>query len=157
MFETLIHPRYLLPTDLNAKLLSVLQTSSVKNFNDIFETIERNAKADAVGGADPTFPPLDQLCDKADAVFKDLVTKNLWTGVGPDGSHLDSTFVAKKGKTSDGGTPAANVSEKKNPKKGGKHLTCDNCGSEFHFLPDCPRPKNDAKIAAAKKARRDAR
>ena len=147
----------LLPADLNAKLLTVLQTSSVTDFNEIFHTIEKNAQANAVGGADPVFPSLEELCAKADARFKHLVSLNLWTGVNADETHLDATFVAKKGKKR-GGTPAANVSQTKNPKDwSGKQLTCDNCGSDLHFLSDCPLPKNDTKIAAAKKARSDAK
>jgi hypothetical protein len=146
----------LLPTDLNEQLLSVLQTSSVTQFNNVFTTIENNARADALGGSDPKFPSLEELCAKADANFQRLSSQNKWTGVRPDGSHLDATFVAKK---NGGGTPAANVGQKKkNPKsRSGKQLVCDNCGSDEHFLNECKHARDESKIAAAKKRREDAK
>ena len=63
----------LLQTNLNERLLKVLQTTSVPQFNSIFEFIKKQAHDEAVGATNPTFPGVSTLLEKADTMHAEMV------------------------------------------------------------------------------------
>ena len=126
-----------LPDDLNSKLITVLQTSSVGSFNEVFSTIYKNAKTNAKPREDPKLPDVMHLMGKAESEYMELCAENKWTGTNTTESR-NSVFQA-------GGRQRQHQSGKSKPK-------CHNCGSPKHLLPECPKPRDEARIKAARDA-----
>ena len=127
------------PDDFSKTVLKVLQTSSVDQFNKVFELIESQARiAGALTRSTPStqaqfqIPSVEALLDLAEQEYLSLCRSNDWTGSKTRGSP--STFTAG-GLTADSGG-----SRKWKP-------VCWNCGGE-HTIKDCPKPKNEALIEA---------
>ena len=126
-----------LPDDLNVKLLYVLQTTSVVDFNETFKFMKKSAKSSAQG-ADPVYPSVERILKTAKHDYQKLCNKGVWTGV------MTSTDV---------GRPAhflATQGEEEEEK-------CHNCLSPKHKLKDCRKPKDQARIGANMKKAAKAR
>ena len=126
------------PDDFSKTVLKVLQTSSVDQFNKVFELIESQARiAGALSRSTPStkaqfeIPSVEALLDLAEQEYLSLCRSNDWTGIKTRGSP--STFTAGGTKTDSGGRKWKPV--------------CWNCGGE-HTIKDCPKPKNEALIEA---------
>ena len=135
-----------LPDDLNVTLLRVLQTTSVDGFNKIFDLIETQAKAAAVGDANPNYPSVTQLLAKGDKIYQQMIQKNEWTGVTTQGRGHEASFVATGGTSGKGKSSEPDWMKK---------AVCDNCGKKGHIVKTCTKPRDEAKIKAAQKARAD--
>lgn len=121
-----------LPADIVSILIDIFQTSSVPDFNSIFKMVESQrlisqaaSTTGAIGpGAALTY---DQILNMASTTYRALVEKDAWSGADTKG---ESIFKATGGK---------------------KENVCWNCGKN-HLLPQCPEPRNENKIQAAKEA-----
>jgi len=100
MKDPITHRPYL-PDDLNEKLLKVFQTTSVEEFDETFKFIKKQAESQAKGGANPSYPPVDEISEKAKEVYQKLVAKGEWTGASTQG---EAVFTANK-KGDDGKKP----------------------------------------------------
>ena len=148
--------RNYLPDDVNEKFLKVLQTSSVDEFNDDFKLLEGIASATAKGGANPVYPTVQELTDKANKLHTRLDTKGKWHGTSVPGT---SVFTAGGNTPSGGGAgrggPGRGRGQGRSRGRGGRGrgrgtLTCFNCGGS-HALSECTQPLDETKIAANKK------
>lgn len=123
-----------LPDDLNEILLKVFQTSSTKEFNEYFEDEykecrrrimrrERDSKGQLITKKE-AFGEVEAILNSAVEVYNDL--KSDWLGT--ESKANESGFHA-----------------------GNEETVCFNCGQKGHVYTDCKKPKNEAKIKAAKK------
>ena len=122
------------PDDFPQTVLKILQTTSVRKFNDAFDKEETEARhaADKLG-CRPKWPTIHQTLNLASNTYGRMLAEGSWCV--PVGSKK-STFNATTS------TPG--------------NYRCWNCGLN-HKLPDCPEPRDEAKIEKARqeyKARR---
>ena len=162
-----ITDRPCLPDDLNHTILGILQTTSTGKFNEIFEQIQLNAEVKAVGGANPIYPPVQELVDKAEAEYRRLVSKSAWLGINVQGQAHESAFSAG-GSSDSGGQGGRGRGRGRGGRGRGRgrgrgsggsskpEPQCFNCGSKDHMLSDCPHDHNEEKIAAAEQAYKEA-
>jgi hypothetical protein len=118
-----------LPTDFDKTVTKILRTTSVSEFNQVFDLSADERKAKMYGTAF-THPTVETQLQTAQSIYKDLVADNSWLTV----TKSASTFAALKA-----------------------DMVCWNCGQTGHSFPQCPKAKNEAKIEAAKAAHKQAR
>ena len=111
--------RSCVPANFAMTLCKVLQTSSVKKFNRVFETQSDaiQVKAD-MEGLPPAWPPISQIISLAITTYRRLQASGEWN------------FSKSRA------YPALNT-----------ELKCWNCGGSHH-LKDCTQPHNQARIDA---------
>ena len=113
--------------DMYSKLLKVFQTTSVKEFNDIFAQFARQEELSQLmktaGTVVPT-PKFEVLFKMAEAKYQEMLERDEWSGISNSGT--ESVFFS--------GT-----------------RTCFNCLSKDHMLDQCPKPKDQDRIKANKK------
>lgn len=116
--------RNYVPDDFPQTVLQVLQTSSVKKFNDAFSLEEQQCQheADKYGGR-PEWPTLEHILNLATNTYHRLHKSDQWN------------IPKKKGYT----VTTDRVT-----------LICWNCGGPHH-LKDCPKPKDKKRIEENKK------
>ena len=119
------------PTDFAKQILAVFQTSTVPEFNSLFEhystSVEVKTRTDP--GKDH-WPSPDVLFEMAEAKYLELHQIDKWSGVTTKANQ--SVFNAAGGGT---------ITRR-----------CFNCGSPDHSLPKCPKPRNEQQIEQRKKA-----
>lgn len=123
-----IEDRNYVPDDFPKTVLQVLQTSSVKAFNDAFaheETVAQH-EADKFGGK-PNWPTVEHILNLATNTYHRLHKTNKWQ-------------VQRNNRGYN-----ANVSDQH------VRIICWNCGGN-HPVQDCDKPHDPDKIAAARKA-----
>ena len=109
----------------------MFQSTSHNGFNAIFRTKEREVQTAAdETGTRPRWPDVETTLRLASAAHQRLRVKS-WA-------------TTKKNRQS-----ALNVTERPTRK-------CDNCGSTDHVVTDCPKPRDEQRMAANKKKRDDA-
>ena len=123
--------RNFVPDDIEVLVLKVFQTSSLKEFNEIFEREERDAraKADKYGGL-ASYPSVQETCQLASNTFKRLC--------GP-GSDYKWVSKAKQGALV---THTTGSGDRK----------CFNCGKVGCIPSTCDQPRDEARIKKAAEA-----
>lgn len=131
------------------KIISVLQTSSVPEFNEQFRTValtrasdlaqERIAKSQGRAAPAMTYnndvSTVERLFNMATTFYDQYSRDGLWAKHVKTKSNSGTTT-----NPNDSSQPAALVNG-----------TCFNCGSSQHMLPDCDKPSDDTRIEANKK------
>lgn len=123
------------PEDFEKWVLKVFQTSTVPEFNQAFQHIQREVEVvkPLLTGKAPKYPSLEDLVRMAEQQYLDLASTNTWTGVGSKINQ--SGFVAKDDAK--------------------KKMSCWNCGQQGHSLNECTKPKNNEIIEQRRKAYRE--
>ena len=141
LVSVLTSHRSFAPDDFDQTVLKVMQTSSVRDFNVVFNDEEQLAlrKADKCGGS-PVFPTIFQILNLATKTHQRLQLEDKWvlSAVHPALSAVPSTFSSS----------------------GGPRFTCWNgCKGEdaYHPYTKCPRELDHELIARNKKAYFDAK
>ena len=121
--------RSYVPDDFAKTVLEVMQTSSHAGFTQVFEDEVATARrlADKHGGV-PDWPSITETLNQAQNTYNRLVAGGEWLDTGRKRA------------------PALHVSTMEPPRKCRRR--CFNCDSEDHLLPDCPEPRDEAKIKA---------
>lgn len=121
-----------IPDDFPKTVLTVLQTSSVPEFNHAFkaELDEIQRQSDKFGGL-PQWPTVSELTTLATNTYQRLLNANQW--------HVAATTKSKGYNVTPRTGPSSSNSRK---------VACFNCGSPDHLAPDCPQPRDEAKITA---------
>ena len=134
--EEINHKAAALPSDFVVDVMKVFQTTSDAEFNELFtsmkatETMRRHQ--------DPNHnTPVADVLGLAASAYADRVTTGTWDGV-----------QAKKQETSAGFNLRVDGSGKLKP-------ACHNCGDPNHLAGDCPKPKDEKRIEANRKARNE--
>ena len=123
-----------IPEDFPKMILTLLQTSSVPEFNQAFLREQQIAQhqADKTGQL-VNWPTVSELTSMATNSYKRLKSSNQWLTT-PTGRRRALTAA-----------PPSNGPRRFTPK-------CWNCGEEGHTLKDCKKPKDNAKIETARQA-----
>ena len=137
------HNRSYVPLDFTKTIFRVLQTSSVPDFNEVFATQVRaiQTKADMMGTS-PVWPKPSVVLTLATNTYKRLKHTGEWDGlVKKSQAHLRAPI------------PNPGSHNANNPQAGtdasSTDISCWNCGGAHH-LNDCPKPRDQAKIDAAR-------
>jgi hypothetical protein len=133
--------RNFVPDDFVETLYVIFQTSSVESFNRVF----RDRKEELFWSADelnrtPEWPQPKALFNLASKTYSRLKIAGDW-----------DVPVETKKKSADGYT-ATGTNSGSNQQSGScppGNLKCINCGKK-HLLPDCPKPRDEDKIAKAR-------
>ena len=136
------------PSNFCKTVITILQTSSVPEFNEIFEDELKQItrKASRYGGL-PKYPPVEEMLSLALNTYRTMSrAPSTWTTSKP-GSYCQST-----GTTKPSGLTAVPFYKKPGYK-------CDNCEQPTpdHALKDCPQTRDNDRIKknqAARKARK---
>jgi len=127
------------PEDFPKVILELFQTSSCAEFNSAFHREQQIAQHDAdKTGQLVQWPTVGELTLMATNSYKRLQSTNQWpTSTSPSSSRRRRALAADSQKGSSG------------PRT--YKVVCWNCGKD-HTLKDCPHPKDQTKIDAARKA-----
>ena len=115
--------------DFSRDLLRVFQTSSVPEFNHVFQVLEQQCQmeADVAGNVVVNWPDLVAITSLASKTFHRMSASGEWANPSRPAAFPASVNQWKPG-------------------------NCFNCGSDQHMQHDCPHPLNQATIDANKKA-----
>ncbi len=119
------------PSDFSKQILAVFQTSTVPEFNALFEHsngLEIKTRTDP---GKEKWPSPDVLFEMAESKYLELHQIDKWSGVTTKANQ--TVFNASAG--------AATIT-----------CRCFNCGSLDHSLPKCPKPRNEQQIEQRKTA-----
>ncbi|CAB9525582.1 unknown protein [Seminavis robusta] len=131
-----------IPDDYTETVLDIFQSSSNSQFNKTFKDVKDAALAESDRTSKlPVYPSISELCDQAANMYNRLARQ-------PDG------WVKSSKKKASGFQAQANTNSRGG---GGPPLKCWNCGSPDHMMPKCPKPKDESRIAKARKAFLDAK
>jgi hypothetical protein len=131
--------RNYIPDDFPELVLKLFMTSSVLEFNESFAFEHRRIVHEAdMTGKRPKWPTVESLTLLATNSYGRLTRDMKWTGAA---QAKKSAFIADPSAPA---TPQSNA-----PKR-----ACFNCGSPNHLLPDCPKPRDEEKIAKNRKSLR---
>jgi hypothetical protein len=119
-----------LPPDMTTTLLSIMQTSSVDEFNKVFAAIEVQKTLDDLNQSSTMYVKCfnytaDDILSVAEAQYLKLFEKGQWTGATT--KSQDSAFAAHQWTNA-------------------KFLQCHNCGKPRCRVDICPNPRDDEKI-----------
>ena len=124
------------PMDFAKSIYEVLQTSSVREFNDIFRTQARDLQTVAdMEGTQPKWPPISQILNLATNTYRRMKSTGQWDGIVSRRSKAFVTLVPRA-------LPAAST-------QSSTEVICWNCGGRHH-LKDCTRPKDQGRIDRAR-------
>jgi DNA-directed RNA polymerase subunit RPC12/RpoP len=126
------------PNDFVRTVFMVFQTTSVPEFNILFKDEQRRIqKAADMEGARPVWPPVSKVLNLATNSYRRMKASGEWL---------------KPGKKTAFTGDASQSSEKKKTFV----IICWNCGGQ-HLLKECPKPKDEKRIQAARKKFNEAR
>ena len=129
--------RTYLPNDFAKTVFHLFQTTSVPDFNEIFHTqyVSIQTQAD-LHGTQPRWPAVTSIISLATNTYRRLKHAGVWDkAVGkPSGA-----YVSHSPRLPPTDMPTTRPAR-----------TCWNCGSTDHMCTDCPAPKDQAKIDAAR-------
>jgi hypothetical protein len=119
-----------LPQDMTITLLTIMQTSSVDEFNKVFAAIEVQKTGDDLNQSSTAYVKcfnytVDDILSVAEAQYLKLFEKGQWTGATTKGQ--DSAFAAQQWLNA-------------------KFQKCHNCGKPGCQVYICPTPKDEEKI-----------
>jgi hypothetical protein len=119
-----------LPQDTTITLLTIMQTSSVHEFNKVFAEIEVQKTLDDLNQSSTAYVKcfnctLDNIISVADAQYLKLFEKGQWTGASTKGQY--SAFAAQQ-------------------RPNAKFQKCHNCGEPGCRVEICSTPKDEEKI-----------
>ena len=118
--------RDLIPPDLPKTIYKILQTTTVPSYNKIFADLASSIQNKADMGLPAEYPDVDTILTHASRAYQRFKASSKWC-------------VPKnaQGLTANGGPPSQ------------ANFKCWNCGGP-HKVPDCPKPRDDTKIEAAR-------
>ena len=127
--------RSCVPVDFSKTVPLVFQTTSVSEFNSTFLTVQRDVQTTAdIQGVSPVWPPLSEILSLATNTHQRLKHSGEWDGaMRKSHAHTVSTSAPPRLPGNGGGLKPA----------------CWNCGGD-HLLPDCTRPRDEARIERAR-------
>lgn len=122
-----------LPTDFDKIVTKIFRTTTITAFNDVFnvEAEEWRAK---LAGEKFAYPTVEAMLNTAQELYYELSAQNNW-------------LVLEKGAS------AFPTTDSKVPNA---EFKCWNCGGTGHRLDNCPHPKNEARIKAARDSHKQA-
>ena len=125
--------RSFVPDEFPYQVLLVMQTSSNDEFNKVFATEVADARrlADKYGGQ-PTWSTVTQTLSQATSTYRRMLQSGTWEIP----KKRAAAFVA-------------DTSTDERPRK--RERRCFNCDGD-HLLPQCPKPRDEARIEKAKQA-----
>lgn len=128
-----------IPPEWNKMVISSLQTSSVPEFNEIFKEEERRARrrADRKGGV-PQWPLYTEMLRMASMTYRRMLRAGTWN-VPNSAKSKTYNVVGRTFNPAGSGSGGA----QRPPRR------CWNCGSSDHILPECDKPRDQAKIDRA--------
>lgn len=126
------------PIDFPKRVMMVMQTTSVEEFNHVFLTLMRDAQTQAdIKGISPVWPDLYEILTLANNTYQRMKHSGLWDGATKRSQAHNATVTApQRG-------PGTRVA------RGSQPLKCWNCGGP-HLLPDCTQPRDEARIERAR-------
>jgi hypothetical protein len=129
------------PDDFHLQVLTILQTSSVPEFNEYFGHLQKTVRMikdmSAIQQNSTSLPgmtDIESILRLAELRYIELSASGEWNGAKTKGKS--SVFVSSDD------TSAALVTK--------SNLTCWNCGKAGHGIGQCTEPRNDQRIAANK-------
>ena len=129
--------------DLAQTCVDIFLTCSHEEFTAPFQQVKNRVMATAdMAGTAPSWPSVTELTNMAS--YNYARNRQLVWGAAPTKSSAFNSNLTPHGPHA--GKPG-------NQGKGG--LKCFNCNSEEHMAGDCPKPRDERKIAAARKAYMD--
>jgi hypothetical protein len=136
-FESASRPdRSFVPDDFCETCYDIMQTSSVEPFNRVFRDEKESLLREGdKQGIIPEFPEWKSILSLAAATYARLIASGRWNVP----TKKEAALTAQPGKPQ-GTRPGGD-----RPKR-----RCYNCGSDDHLLPDCPHPRDEAKITKAR-------
>jgi hypothetical protein len=118
------------PEEFPKWLVTIFQTSTVPEFNEVFAHVQRNAELAEMGPTrKPEWPNVESILRLATNRYLDLCATDKWTGITTKGTQ--SIFQAVQG--------------------GRSEPICWNCSQKGHRFNDCPKPRNEQAIEQRKK------
>jgi hypothetical protein len=107
------------PEEFPKWLVTIFQISTVPEFNEVFENVQRNAELAEMGPTrKPEWPNVESILRLATNRYLDLCATDKWTGITTKGTQ--SIFQAVHG--------------------GQSEPICWNCSQKGHRFNDCPKP-----------------
>ena len=137
-----------LPKDLAKKLLDILQTSLVPDFNKRFQMRKEIAEA-AYGSGDPDYGDVEDILKQADKEYAEMMRLGTWLGTNPSGEQHESSFTANR--RNGGRQGNQNGGRRNHNPNWKKEATCFNCKKKGHLVDDCRKPLDQERIARNKK------
>ena len=138
--------RSYVPIDFSKTVLKVFQTSSVDEFNDAFLTVMRDCQTQAdLKGISPTWPDLSTILTLANNTHQRMKHSGLWDGATRRSQAHNAIASAPPQQCH----PARGTHTARGPRP----VKCWNCGGQ-HPLPDCPSPRDEARIERAREQHR---
>ena len=120
------------PSDFSRTVFVVFQTTSVHEFNLLFKDEQRRIqKAADMDGARPVWPAVSKILNLATNSYRRMKASGEWLK-----PSKKTAFTGEVPQTSD--------------KKKTYVIICWNCGGQ-HLLKECPKPKDENRIQAARK------
>ena len=120
--------RSYVPRDFVKTVMFALQTTTVREFNEVFCDLERKLQVDAdMEGVQPKWPSLSKVIGLATNTCRRLKASGVWDGV-----------VSKRSQACNLTRSNLSPSSSSNAK-----ILCWNCGGPHH-LDDCPKPVDQA-------------
>lgn len=144
--------RSFVPDDFPKQLLEIMQTSTNKEFNDVFQDEKSKAQRDAdKHGGQPAWPSVAEILRLALNTYRRLVQSGDWDGtaVGSKRRALTAPTTAPRDSTGGYGHRQGRGS---GPPPFRRPRICFNCEKEGHLVPTCPDPIDPERIKKNKKA-----
>ena len=140
--------RNYIPDDFPQTVLKVMQTSSVKEFNEAFATVESRARHAAdMDGVPPIWPEVHRTLNLATNTYGRLQAEDNWNA---SNKQKKNAYNATPG----GDGPPSRSNHGHQPRRRGRkrdrdgNIKCWNCNKHGHTVPTCPEPRNEEAIEA---------
>ena len=128
-----------------------MQTSSVKEFNDAFSTVESRARHEAdMDGLPPVWPAVHRTLNLATNTYGRLQAEDNWHA---SGKQKKNAYNATPGSGGGPNTRSHHNHHNNNQTRGRKrdrngNVRCWNCNKPGHLAPDCTAPRDEKAIEA---------
>ena len=139
------------PEDFNKWVLEIMQTSSVAEFNKIFDFIELSLVATSTQASQREYPSFENILELGERHYLEMNAQDKWSGVN---RNQHGVFQANKSLL-----PPVNQGYIADaaPRNPSRQPTCWNCGEVGHTLDQCTKPRNESEIAARRDVQRATR
>ena len=134
--------RNYVPDDFPQTVLRVLQTTSVKEFNEAFSTVESRVRHAAdMDGVPPEWPAVHRTLNLATNTYGRLLAEDNWH---VSGKQKKNAYNATPG--GDGSQTRSHNDNNRGRKRRNGRVRCWNCNEFNHMAPQCPKPRNEKNI-----------